>query len=584
MLDRSKLKAYLTPILNIATVIATIFAAISLIIDFGEFVRPYTRKYIAILDWFVVVLFIADSFIKWGLEKFSLDYIKRNWPDFALISLFLVIVLFVLGYSPVSPQTGWAPLLLNLSFIRIYVLIVRLYVIGSPLFRVVDARRRAMKTTLAPAQLVVLSFIFVILMGTSFLLLPGAVVQNGKIRVIDALFTATSATCVTGLIVVDTGSYFTRFGQIVILILIQIGGLGLMTITTFFALIFGRDMNVRENIIMSATLNMKALSKVSNLVVSILILTFSFELLGAILLYFAWLEYDSFIWGSKFYYCIFHSISAFCNAGFSLFPNSFENFKDNIFLNMIITSLIIFGGLGFAVLVNIYRSVILKKERLSLHTKLVLVITASLIFGGMLLIALTEWNNNLSDLPDKIKIMASYFLSITPRTAGFNTINMRNLTYECYFLLIILMFIGASPGGTGGGIKTSTFGLFLGAVWSMLQGRSSVEMFKRNVSREDVNNALLLTILALMLLAVFGFILLLTQVGEPMHIFFELFSAFGTVGLSAGITPQLTTIGKIIIIITMFIGRVGPLTLLLAIRQRRESVMYEYPEETIMIG
>ncbi len=584
MLDRSRLKAYFTPTLNIITVIATTLAAVSLIIDFGGFVHPYFRRYIAILDWSIVVLFLADSLVKWGLEKFSLDYLKRNWPDFALISLFLVIVLFVLGYSPTSSQTGWVPLLVNLSFIRIYILIVRLYVIGSPLFRVVDARRRAMKTTLAPAQLVVLSFIFVILMGTGFLLLPGAVAQNEKIKVIDALFTATSATCVTGLIVVDTGSYFTRFGQIVILILIQIGGLGLMTITTFFTLIFGRDMNVRENIIMSATLNIKTLSKVSNLVVSILILTFSFELLGAFLLYFAWSGYDSFTWGPKFYYCIFHSISAFCNAGFSLFPNSFENFKDNIFFNIIITSLIIFGGLGFAALVNIARSIIFKKERLSLHTKLILIITASLIFAGMLLIALIEWNNSLSDLPGKTKIISSYFLSITPRTAGFNTINMQNLTYECYFLIIILMFIGASPGGTGGGIKTSTFGIFLGTIWSMLQGRSSVEIFKRNVSKDDVNNALLLTILALMLLATFGFILLLTQEGDPMHIFFELFSAFGTVGLSAGITPQLTIIGKVIIIMTMFIGRVGPLTLLLAIRQRREAIMYEYPEEPVMIG
>jgi len=567
-------------------VVATILAFISLMIEMLGFdLSPGTRKGMAILDWLVVTIFIAEGFIKWGIERFRLEYLKRRWMDFILIFLFLLILLVFLGYDPSLTRTGWTPLLIDLFFVRIYIIIVRLYVIGSPLFRAVETRRRASKTVFAPAQLFILSFLFVILMGTGLLLLPEAT-NSGRINALDALFTATSATCVTGLIVVDTGSYFTLFGQIVILFLIQIGGLGLMTITTFFALIFGKSMSVRERVIMSDALNFRTLSQVSNLIVSILIMTLAFEAIGALLLYVSWLGTpgESFEWGSKIYYSVFHSISAFCNAGFSLFQSNLEGFRENLFLNIIITSLIIFGGLGFIAITNIIKAGVLRKEKLSLHTKLVLTVTVSLILGGSLLIIATEWNNNLYGMSVSTKIMASYFLSVTPRTAGFNTISMNNLTYECYFLIIMLMFIGASPGGTGGGIKTSTFGVFIGNVLSTLRGRNSVEMFRRNIPTEIVNNALLLTVLALMLLSVFGFALLLTQEGDPIHIFFELFSAFGTVGLSAGITPGLTNLGKIIIIATMFIGRVGPLTLLFAIRQRREAVPYEYPEESVMVG
>jgi len=583
-LNLSKFQPRLLLLLNIIMVIATIMALISLIIDFsGSAISQSAVRNLAILNWAIVGVFIAETFIRWGLRRFELSYLKSNWPDFTLIFLFLVLLIALFVYSPRSTGTKWSPLLVNFSLARAYILLTRFYIIGVPIIRAVGRTQRIASVRLAPPQLISLSFIFVILMGTGFLLIPEATV-SGNISFIDALFTVSSATCVTGLIVVDTGSYFTRFGQMVILILIQIGGLGLMTITTFFALLLGRGMSVRESVVMREALNIKLISRIPNLIVSILIVTFVSEALGALLLWIAWSGFDKFEWGSVLYYSIFHSISAFCNAGFSLFKNNLEDFRGDFITNITVTSLIIFGGLGFIAIINLIRTFIFRQGKITLHTKLVLIVTFVLIISGAFLILWIEWNNAFGDLPFSGKLMAAYFQSVTPRTAGFNTVNISQLTYASYFLIIIFMFIGASPGGTGGGIKTSTVGVIIASIRSMLKGRSTTEIFKRNIPRDIINSAFVLIIMVLIILSVFTFILLLTQKGEPMHILFELFSAFGTVGLSAGMTPNLTTLGKLIIILTMFMGRIGPVTLALALSQKREKATYEYPDESVMIG
>ncbi len=588
-IDYEKIRSSTTFTLNIVMIVVTILALVSLIINLsGIELTPSAQRNLAIFDWTIVFIFVANTFIRWGLNKFDLLYLKQNWADFVLTFSFLIILIVLLGYSPMSDTTDWLPLFINLAIVRVFVILTRLYIVGSPVIKILSLRGKKTDSKLAPAQLFVASFIFVILMGTGLLLLPEATVGN-HISIVDALFTATSATCVTGLIVVDTGSYFTLFGQLVILVLIQIGGLGLMTFTTFFSFLIRRNISVRESVFMSSTMNIKALSNVSRLLISTLTLTLSFEFIGTILIYIGWWG-ESFEWGSTLYYSIFHSISAFCNAGFSLFANNLENYKSNFVVGMTVSSLFIIGGLGFIVIINLlhfFKLGIFKKEKLSLHTKVVLTLTAILIVTGFLIILSTEWNNALANLPLSTKIMGAYFHSVTPRTAGFNIINMTQLTNVCYFMIIIFMFIGASPGGTGGGIKTTTFGVFLGTIWAMLRGRTSIEAFKRSVPRDIMTNALLLITLSLMFLAGFAFILLITEDAPPLHILFELFSAFGTVGLSAGITPYLTHIGKLIIIITMFIGRVGPLTMVLAIgqiRQRRKNVEFQYPEESVIIG
>jgi len=567
--------------LNAVMAVIAALAAVSLIIEIGGFdLSADAERKLNVLNLFIIAVFLVEPFIRWGFQKFKLKYLKKKWLHFA----FIFAVLAAVGYASVSPHAESLLYLISLFAVRAYLVTVRLYLLGNLLLRVSNRGRRIAKTDLPAAQIVALSFLFVILVGTGLLLLPNATSPTEEISFLDALFTSASATCVTGLIVVDTGSYFSQLGQIIIMILIQIGGLGLMTTTAFFSLILGRGISVKESVLMSDVLSSKSLSRISHLIMSILMLTIIFEVLGVLFFYISWSGSESFEHGSVLYYSVFHSISAFCNAGFSLFRDSFEGFKGNLAHNLILTSLIIAGGLGFTVIMNLFRFGIFKRERLSLQTKLVLVVTGALIVSGFALILLTEWNNSLRNLPTPTKFMAAYFQSVTPRTAGFNTINIGGLTNACYFLTMILMFIGASPGSTGGGIKTSTFGIFLGSIWSMLRGRNAVEMFKRDVPRDVVSKALSVIILALMLLAVLGFLLLLTEKGNPIHILFELVSAFGTVGLSAGITPNLTSLGKIIIIITMFIGRIGPLTLALAIGQRRESIAYEYPDEAVMIG
>ena len=571
-------------VLNAVMAIVAVLAIASLIIDVGGFELSIgTREKLDILNWIIICMLVAESFIKWGFQQFRLTYLRRNWPNFALIFIFLVL-LAIIRYTSTSLQVQGILRLINISFARAYIAIVRLYIFGNLILKALSTGPRIARTNLPSAQIVAFSFLFVILAGTGLFLLPRATAPSKEISFIDALFTATSATCVTGLIVVDTGSYFSRFGQMVILLLIQIGGLGLMTTTAFFSLILGRGMSVRESVLMSDVLSSKTLSRISNLIISILTLTFVFEAIGILSFYFSWSDVERFEHGSVLYYSIFHSISAFCNAGFSLFRGSFEAYKGSFVHNMTLASLIIIGGIGFTVVMNLFRFGIFKRERLSLQTKLVLIVTSVLIVAGTILVLITEWDNSLGDLPLFTKILAAFFQSVTTRTAGFNTINIGHLTSACYFLMIVLMFIGASPGSTGGGIKTSTFGIFLGSIWSMLKSRDFVEIFKRKIAGDTVNKALSVIILALMLLSVSGFVLLSTEEGNPVHIIFELVSAFGTVGLSAGITPHLTKLGKIVIIITMFIGRIGPLTLALAIGQRRKSIAYEYPEEAVMIG
>jgi len=386
--------------------------------------------------------------------------------------------------------------------------------------------------------------------------------------------------------VLDTGSHFSIFGQTVILILIQIGGLGLMIFASFFALLSG-NFGVKERIMLRDIVRYENLSKMGYLVLSIISLTFVFELIGAIFLYFQFLPATN-NHLSAAYSAIFHSISAFCNAGFSIYSNSFMNYQKNLTVNLVITSLIIIGGLGFIVIANLSRVIISRikkrKDSLSLHSKLVIFTTFILIGLGTLFLFVGENNTLLKDLPLGEKILTGYFQSITARTAGFNTIYIGSLTTFSSFFLIMLMFVGASPGSTGGGIKTSTFATLLLTIKSMIKGKDQVEIYNRTIPRSFIYQVLCVVTLALGWIGFSTLFLSFTEKSTFLNILFEVFSAFGTVGLSRGLTPQLTNWGKIIIIVTMLAGRVGPLTLALAIAGKKTVKRYEYPEESIIIG
>jgi trk system potassium uptake protein TrkH len=363
-----------------------------------------------------------------------------------------------------------------------------------------------------PPVMVLLSFLLTIFIGALLLMLPAATVDGKETTLLGALFTSTSATCVTGLIVYDTGTHFSLFGQFIILFLIQIGGLGIMTISSAFAIMLGQKLSLKsESLIQNVVGESNKLDMIS-LVKNVLLVTVIFELIGAIILYFS-LVGNSYTPQKAVYYSIFHSISAFCNAGFSLYSDSLTAFRSNFGINFAVTSLIIFGGIGFPVLVDIRRSIAknLKFSRFSLHTKIVLTSTAVLLIFGSICFFIAEYNNQMHGMSFGERLFASYFQSVTTRTAGFNTIDFSAISKGSVFISIILMFIGASPGSTGGGVKTTTFVIILVSVLSMFRGNRDVNVFKRRVSNDIIKRVMALIAISSTVLALLIFILLLIE-------------------------------------------------------------------------
>jgi len=415
-------------------------------------------------------------------------------------------------------------------------------------------------------------------------MLPSASVQGRVTPFMDALFTATSATCVTGLIVQDTGGYFSLFGQLVILLLIQIGGLGIMTISTAFALIMGRRLTLKLENVMQTVMGESQRLDLFQLLKNIVIVTILIEGVGAILLFPVFLRSMSSSWAM--YNAIFHSVSAFCNAGFSLFSDSLISFVDNPLVNFTISTLILLGGIGFAVLIDLYRYVmhVDKVRKLTLHTKIVLTTSAALLVIGFISIYIAEYSSVMEDFSISRRILSSWFQSVTARTAGFNTVDISALGSSSLLVMMALMFIGASPGSTGGGIKTTTFAVLVLSLVSLLRGRRELSLFNRRISLSNYREATSLITLAAGIVFFIVFVLFLTEQQAFEKLLFEAISAFGTVGLSTGITSELTQIGKMLITILMYIGRIGPLTLIYALSMRNRQAKLNYAEEKIAIG
>ncbi len=443
------------------------------------------------------------------------------------------------------------------------------------------------KLRLEPTQVLVMGFGAVILIGALLLNLPIANVTGRSIGFIDALFTATSAVCVTGLAVVDTGTYWTIFGKTIILILIQVGGLGFMTMATMIALILGKKISLKERLVIQEALNQNTLAGLVRFTRYIVFGTFMIEGIGALFLSFRFIPQLGFLKGAA--YSIFHSVSAFCNAGFDIIGNgvSLMPYVTDPIVNFTVMLLIITGGLGFSVIVDMKSRRSFRK--LSLHSKVTLLVTGLLIMLSFIIFLLLEWGNpdTLGELGFGGKLLAALFQSVTPRTAGFNTLQMSQLTDASKLMTIILMFIGGSPASTAGGIKTVTLGVLILTVISVIRGREDTEAFGKRISRNIVNRSLTIGVVGI--LFVFGTTMILS-VTEPtfsfMDVLFEAASALGTVGLSMGITPNLSIVGKLIIIVTMFFGRVGLLTVAFALarQQRKNKGTVKYPEEKVMVG
>ena len=440
-----------------------------------------------------------------------------------------------------------------------------------------------------PALIIICSYLIADLLGTLLLSLPIAS-TGASVSALDALFTATSALCVTGLTVIDIGSGFTVFGQSVIMALMEIGGLGVMTFSVLFFLFLGRGVSARGRWIITESFTASPVRHAENLLKSIFLFTLVIEAVGAILLFIQWhgdMDLSSAVFAS-----IFHSISAFCNAGLALFGTNFVKYRGSILLNVTICSLIVLGGIGFPVIYEFINRVKTMRARnrvsLSLHTRMVLTTTLILILSGAVLVFILERDNQLAGLSIKERVLASLFQSITARTAGFNTLDTGALMVATLFILIILMFVGASPGSCGGGIKTTSLAIFVAIMNERIRGRHSASLFHRTIPNETVSRALSVFVLAVITVTAGVIFLLITQVEPPRESFltyvFEAVSAFGTVGLSMGITPSLTAIGKLIIILLMLLGRVGLLTVAYVVTSRRVAAPFRYGEEKVMIG
>ncbi|MDF1615942.1 TrkH family potassium uptake protein [Petrocella sp. FN5] len=457
-------------------------------------------------------------------------------------------------------------------------------------------QKNQLDVNLKPTQVLVLGFLVVIIVGAILLSLPISSNSGKSTGFIDALFTSTSAVCVTGLVVVNTSLHWSAFGKVVILMLIQVGGLGFMTIASTIFMILGRKISLRDRMMIQESLNQNTLSGMVRLTKNIIIGTLIIEAIGALFLSLKFVpEY-----GAKgIFYSIFHAISAFCNAGFDIIgDNSLTPYVGSVIINFTVMALIIIGGLGFTVWMDVLK--VTKKElrfgfkikrwfrQLRLHTKLVLVISTSLIVVGFLFFFFLEGFNDatLGNLPLKDKLLGAMFQSVTTRTAGFNTITNSDMTDVSKFITILLMFIGGSPAGTAGGIKTVTIGVIFFEVLSVVRGKDDAEAFNRRIPRNTIKRALAVVMISLSVVMGVTMLLTITESGGFMDILFEAVSGFATVGLSLGETSKLSQIGKLIMSMTMFIGRLGPITMAVAltIRHEKKKINIRKPEEKVMVG
>lgn len=541
---------------------------------------------------------IIPSFFFLMFARFLISFNFRSGFNIVVSEIAIILFLFALSSiktffpSWVENNIPWLFFLKNPAFSHL----------ATALVFIIEFSRSSismLRPTLKPAIIIVGSFIFLILIGTALLLLPNAT-TNG-ISIIDAFFTSTSAVCVTGLIVVDTATAFTSLGKGIILFLIQLGGLGIMTFTFFFGFFFRGNTSFQSQLFLKDALNESNMGQVFKTLLKIVLFTLVIEIIGAYLLY---IQIDGELL-FRVKTAVFHSISAFCNAGFSTFSDGLidASIQTNYGFHTIIAILLILGGIGFPVAFSYYlllKHFIRNKIRQFLYPKLgyqhkphvinagirlIVFTTLWLISIGTLLFLITEWNNSLASLPWYGKLSNAFFASVTPRTAGFNTIDYSLLRNPSVIITMLLMWIGASPGSTGGGIKTSTFTVAILSTFSIARGKEGVEYSGTEFSTDSIRRAF--AVITLSVLIITASVLFTSTFNPELNfkaICFECISAYSTVGLSLGITSSLSVGSKVVIILTMFIGRVGALTILIGILRRVVVKSYKYPKQDVLIN
>lgn len=599
-------------------------AIVSLCFEYGFVEPPAPIDLLHLIQAIAVAAYVVAIAVSVMTSSSWVQGLRRYWIESAFVAIGAVLLISVFELKDSEA------LALSVG----YVIVVQVLLVGRIMVGAVRLNLQLSRQTLRPARLLLGTFLTVIFVGGLLLSMPRAVQpeirvsQDPATRIINSFFTSVSATCVTGLVVYDTGNDFTHFGQLVILLLIQLGGLGIMIFSTVFSLLAGMHLSLRQSLVLQDELSHRTIGQMGELIRFILIITFGLELLGAATLYPAFAETASGV-GDAIFKSIFHSVSAFCNAGFALQTDSLIPLRGGWSLYTTVMPLIVLGGLGFPVIKDITVAIHSRfakavdppsaldgplwrtrrrgrRHVLSLHSRLVLITSALLIVIPTILLAAFESypfetpgmgaasgidsaasdKVSMRELPMGERLDAALFLSVTARTAGFNTVSMdeQSLSPASHFLLAVLMFIGGSPGSTAGGIKTVTLAVLVLGVWRTLRGRARVEAFHRALDESTVARAAALIVVMFLLATLIVLVLSFTERTSVREALFETVSALGTVGLSTGLTERLTVAGRVIIMLAMLAGRLGPLTLLIALAGKTSDARYEYPIESVAIG
>ncbi|WP_194851649.1 TrkH family potassium uptake protein [Nonlabens antarcticus] len=568
----------------------SVLGIVLFVVDFGFDQSSEVQTYLNAFYFFIVVVGIFTTIVRYLTQRKTYKPKVLVFDAFSIAFTVFVLVAHFFGeeasrHISFLYNDTWVKVAIILTFIREFF----------------ELNINFKRTYLNPAQLFILSFFGIILLGSFLLMLPKATYDG--LSFVDALFTATSAVCVTGLIVVDTATYFTIFGQTIIIVLIQIGGLGILTFASYFSYFFKGGTTYETQLTLTDMTGSNKIGEVFSTLKRVIFITFMIEFFAAILIYFS-LDpklFESFY--ERIYFSIFHSVSAFCNAGFSTLSNNLyeSGYSTNYFLHLILIGCFVLGGLGFPIVVNLFNYVkyfiakkmffLTRKEQssrpwvLNLNSRITLITTSILFVGGALLFYINEYDNTLAGLSGFGKVVTALFGGATPRTAGFNTVDMSALHFSTIMMIFLLMWIGASPASTGGGIKTNTFAIATLNFLSLAKGKSRIEVYRREVADISVRRAFAVISLSLMVIgfAIIGISYFDSEM-SLLSIAFECFSAYSTVGLSIGLTAQLTSMSKLILVAVMFVGRVSMLTVMIAFVKKMKQKNYRYPVEEITIN
>lgn len=572
-------------ILNLILALLSLAAISSLVLQYGFYLTDSVSAILNRVDLLILQFYFWQFIFKLLFSRSKISFLKRHWFEAALAVLIISEIAIIIGLKGINVIKKYF-LDINITAVtNIYVVFAQILIILSIITEGIHYNTRLASLKFHPAQTMILSYLVLIFSGTVLLMLPKATPSNVSISFIDALFTATSAACVTGFNVIDTAGGFTMTGKLIILFLFQIGGLGIMTFSSFLALFFGQGISIRERVMLNQVMNIDKIGMISTVLRNAVILTLSIEAAGAVLLMFFWSD-QGWTVSRLIFNSVFHSVSAFCNSGFSTFSDNLTAYHQHIGVLITISALVILGGLGFIVILELLGGTVQTKKaprrlRLSIQSRMVLIISGLLLLTGFVLLYVLDNHENGWN-----RALTAFFNSVTARSCGFNTVDFATLNNSSILIMMILMFIGASPGSTGGGIKTTTLGILWASIGAIITGQNRIVIFKRRIPFLVLNRALVVFAFSVMAVVISAFLLSITEEAPIIDIIFESVSAFSTVGLSRGLTQLLTINGKLIIILVMFIGRLGALTLAFAITAPTElpSVKVEYPSESVMIG